>query len=1311
MSSSVPASSFSPPNCRAAESEMTLLAQPQEVIPTGFPHTFGLQERVPAQKHWQVALAPATRSSYHRLAGRALASPTKHKNKIDPTNPLADTHSPFPISHFFRCELKEEGKTQQAAELGYTLRREEYGSLPPQPWQDYCSDARICTDRRMASWGSVNNWRLAPTLWSPPAFTQPSRCFNKRCLNVYYVPVMPCTKRRYTNWARIGVFASSYCPCDLVGTPTRIFPHHSVTESINYDVKVFGSSLPVKIMEALALAEVDDQLSVCIDESGWACLVFKEKLIVWKIALAPITKLSVCKELQLPPSDFPWSADLVALSYSGTSGEAPSTQAVAVMVATRKGCIRYWPSLASEDTFTETFVDLGGDKTYSFLTAVQGGSFILSSSGSQLIRLIPESPGKIHQHILPQGQGMLSGIGRRVSSLFGILSPSSDLILSSVLWDRERSSFYILTSANISKWELDDSSEKLLHSWDVNRALKENITDAIWGSESNYEAIKEGVNIRYLDLKQNCDGLLILAAAWHLADNPCLIYYSLITIEDNGYQTPAAVTVEVTQFNPPFQSEDLVMCQLMVPNFSNQTAYLYNESVIYVCSTGTGKFCLPQEKIVFNTQGDSILGAGSCGGVPIVFSRNSGLVSISLRENASILAEDLEDSLASSVAGPNNESMIFDTTTKSETVVQEDKTKLLKAAFLQFCRKDLGNAQMMVDELFSSHPDLESDSELDRAVTQISVDLVDDYPASDPRWAESVPEEAPGFCNTSLIILHQLEDKMKAHSFFMDFIHQVGLFERLSTFPVREVPMETQLLLCEHAEKLSAAIVLKNHHSRLPDLVNTALLIALNKRECEVPSNLTPADVFFREVSQVDTICECLLEHEEQVLKETMMDSVEWAEVVISVNNILKDMLQAAGHYRQSRDSLYRREKPLDKMPEYVPWTATSGPTGIRTVIVRQHGIVLKMVYPQADSNLRNVVTEQLVALIDCFLDGYVSQLKSLDKSSDQERYSNLEMEYLQKRSDLLSPLLTLGQYMWAASLAEKYCDFDVLVQMCEQTDNQSRLQRYMTQFADQNFSDFLFRWYLEKGKRGKLLSQPVSQHGQLASFLQAHEHLSWLHEINSQELEKAHTTLLSLANMETRYFAKKKTLLGLSKLAALASDFSEDILQEKIEEMAEQERFLLHQETLPEQLLAEKQLNLSAMPVLTAPQLISLYICEENRRANEYDFKKALDLLEYIDEEEDVNINDLKLEILCKALQRDNWSSSDGKDDPIEVSKESIFVKILQKLLKDGIQLSEYLPEVRDLLQADQLGNLKSNPYFEFVLKANYEYYVQGQM
>lgn len=43
-----------------------------------------------------------------------------------------------------------------------------------------------------------------------------------------------------------------------------------------------------------------------------------------------------------------------------------------------------------------------------------------------------------------------------------------------------------------------------------------------------------------------------------------------------------------------------------------------------------------------------------------------------------------------------------------------------------------------------------------------------------------------------------------------------------------------------------------------------------------------------------------------------------------------------------------------------------------------------------------------------------------------------------------------LGQHQWVAALAEKYCDFDILVQLCERTENQSRLQQYMVKFADQ---------------------------------------------------------------------------------------------------------------------------------------------------------------------------------------------------------------------------------------------------------------------
>lgn len=38
----------------------------------------------------------------------------------------------------------------------------------------------------------------------------------------------------------------------------------------------------------------------------------------------------------------------------------------------------------------------------------------------------------------------------------------------------------MLTSSNLNKWDIDDSSERYILSWDVNRILKEHITDAIW---------------------------------------------------------------------------------------------------------------------------------------------------------------------------------------------------------------------------------------------------------------------------------------------------------------------------------------------------------------------------------------------------------------------------------------------------------------------------------------------------------------------------------------------------------------------------------------------------------------------------------------------------------------------------------------------------------------------------------------------------------------------------------------------------------------------------------------------------------------
>lgn len=1096
------------------------------------------------------------------------------------------------------------------------------------------------------------------------------------------------------------MFSQRRTPLSARATPTR---GHGLSETLGYDVQTFGSSLPVKVMEALTMVEAEDQISVKVSKSGWAWMVSGDRLIIWKICQTAVAKLSVCKELPLPNTDYNFTADLVAVTSPGPLDSA-TVASISVLAVTPEGAARFWPSLAQEGNYSETDMDLGD--LCNIVVSVRGGSFVLSSVRARLLRASPDPTGKLHCRPLQQGQGMLSGIGRRVSSLFGILSPSSGESLHSVVWLEDSSRLYTLTSGAISRWDMDEQWEQQVFSWDARRALQESVADAIWGSESNYEEMKEGVNVAYLDMKMSQCGLVVLAAAWHPSDSPCLAYFCLITLQDQGGSVSDHFDVEVTKYNPPFQCEEVLRsARLLLPWSPGLTAFIYQPELVFACSTGTNRTALPDEKISFSSAGDGIRGGGCCAGLPVFFSQSSGLVAVVARETASILPQTMEDSLCSSLAA-DPEASAPETSVRGETVAREDKARLLKAAFLRFCCNDLIGAQTLSDELFPA----DDSAELDATVAGIDLDLINDYPASDPRWAESVPNESAAFPLTSLIILHQLEDKMKAHCCFMDFLLQVGLLDRLSQVMVRSAPMATRLLLCEHAEKLQAAMVLKNHHSRHGELVNRAIGVALQRSNTEVPAGLTAADVFFREVSQVASVLDGLLEEEECSLKDGATDSPQWADAVLIVNSIIKDALQAASQYRESKASVYRVPENGAAEPEFIPWTAA----GVRGVIARQHELVLRTVYPHADSELRSLLCEQLVALLDIYLSGYVAQLSSLQHQrhpgAQQERYSCLELEYSQRRSELLTPLLELGQHQWVAALAEKYCDFDILVQMCEQTNNQSRLQHYLTKFADQNFADFLFRWYMEKGKRGKLLSQPAAQHQQLSGFLQAHQHLSWLHHIHVHDYPSAHQTLYRQADAETRYFVKKKTLLALSKLTALASDLPDRQVDKQVEEIVEQERFLLHQETLPRQLQEDKQLSLETMPLLSAQNLVQLYICDENRRANEYDFKKALDLLEYINKD-DADTEALKCEIFARALQRDDWSAADGSDDPLEAAQDSIFVKILLKLIQEGVSLQTYLPDVKDLLKLEELAVLRSKPSFEYVLRANYEHYLQAPL
>lgn len=54
-------------------------------------------------------------------------------------------------------------------------------------------------------------------------------------------------------------------------TPTRV-QSHAAADSVNYDVQTFGSSLPVKVMEALTMADGNGKPALCSGPSRPVCL-------------------------------------------------------------------------------------------------------------------------------------------------------------------------------------------------------------------------------------------------------------------------------------------------------------------------------------------------------------------------------------------------------------------------------------------------------------------------------------------------------------------------------------------------------------------------------------------------------------------------------------------------------------------------------------------------------------------------------------------------------------------------------------------------------------------------------------------------------------------------------------------------------------------------------------------------------------------------------------------------------------------------------------------------------------------------------
>ncbi|XP_017772484.1 PREDICTED: nuclear pore complex protein Nup133 [Nicrophorus vespilloides] len=1073
-----------------------------------------------------------------------------------------------------------------------------------------------------------------------------------------------------------------------------------VLKSQSNCVERFGQPLPVLVTEALTFADRNTVVSAKISaDCGYAWLVCGRRLLIWHYRQNQMLQgtprrgalTNQCYELQLPQSDLVHRAELVSV-FQNSGNNMPACIAVSP-----EGVIRFWPTIAQESVSIEQTVDLQGQECDS-LTGADGLGSILATTTCTVVLVQPHyTSGRyvLNCHVLKMPSGWLGGLSKKMSSL--IFGPnnteqSSETRLVRVL--NERNCIYVLAGHSLQKWQVGSGdAEHLVYVTDLSRQVKDSFVSSLW---ENCGGDNTDVDTWVLDLQAEGEYIVLLAAAVNLHVSP-QVHYALIAIDGSLSQPPTHFgNFQILKMNGLYRDDN--------PADSLGYRFLISSGIQYVYNHRSVTVFKPQEEpdnLEFNTPMDFLLGGSICVNTPVFFSRNHGLVAIVNNENTndmsmSVMSPSTPVDTSFSDGGMENLT-IYNFNPEEMYAAYKDTNGQFTAAFIFYIKGQHSASQDIINKLFSGAISGQ-DSLLDKVIVEVSQDLLNDIPANDPRW---LGENQVGLGSSyAMQVLQQLEDKQKAHILFIKFLKESGLWKKMSSVTIRHGAMATAYVLGEHSEKIVAAVAMKTipYEGILKKAIeNVARTIPINS-----DSGLTSQDVFYRQVTNIYKVAQEVTNICDEAAHSDM-NPIEVAKLLNEANSVLLNFFKEVTQYRQSHADHFSTEDFVSNQNlDYLPWTCATGSEGLMDTLNLQQNVTLNYgVKVTTDYNLRNTLYDQLVSLIDYILDGRKSHIESLKGTS---RENIVIKQYQTDRKKLIDPLVQDNQWEGAALLAEKYLDFESLVLICDKTDNQSRLDEYMDRFGEDGFSEFVYSWYLQENKQGKLIDMCKKKEltnrnsQQLKKFLNQHPSLSWIQNAFDRKFDDAADTLVNLAVVENESLTRQKTMLSMAKLAKLASGRKHDETLIAINENLE---LINYQEELPDYVLQQFGYDTIRPRVISPKEMINLYTCQEYRDAAELEFKKALDLLAYIEDPE--LRNDLALKVWCGAILRDSWDETD-LDCPMEILQHKLMFKTADLALVLGSDPQNLLPPLDMLIDDPSLVNLKNNKNFQFLIKAGYE-------
>ncbi|KAI8425477.1 hypothetical protein MSG28_007222 [Choristoneura fumiferana] len=302
-------------------------------------------------------------------------------------------------------------------------------------------------------------------------------------------------------------------------------------------------------------------------------------------------------------------------------------------------------------------------------------------------------------------------------------------------------------------------------------------------------------------------------------------------------------------------------------------------------------------------------------------------------------------------------------------------------------------------------------------------------------------------------------------------------------------------------------------------------------------------------------------------------------------------------------------------------------------------------------------------------------------------------------RRDVIQPYMEAGQAERAAVLAEKFKDFELLVEMCVQQDDMDRLYSYIDKYAGEVAAArarraWCARWGPLRGAAAGWLARAPPRRPALA-----------LHHLAARDYASAASLLAALAVEETDSVDRMTTTASLAKLCLLASDESHPSeLWNKVESslsLGEQHA------ALPRDIKLLHGLDTEDCRVLPAEDLVQMYIESESDALTEYDYKKALDLTDFVADME--RRDDLRLRVWCACIRRSSWEECNIAAPAAEL-QDKMFFRLMHLVHVMGGDLELLLPPAEDILTARELAELVSDSRFRYLVKFGYECFQTAQ-